>query len=154
MRHTLRIGVPQSRKSKQGFNHMGEPLTGGHFHAYARVSVARIPPVVPYIGLDGGGLSLAKDAGLSVPLDGQLTFENCEPLDDPGMAVFADDAGSDKREKLGDRATLGVLMGKFNNCGALPCNRVFPNLADLDRCTVQRLVRVRVRHENTSLARP
>src|SRR5262245_28767371 len=36
---------------------------------------------------------------------------------------------------------------------ALPCNRVFPNLADLDRRTVQRLVWIRMRHENTSFTR-
>jgi len=131
---------------------MGEPFTGSHFHAYAGVSVAFIPPVVPYIGLNGGSVSLAKDARLSAALHGQLTFKNCESLDDSGMAMFADDPGSGTREKLGDRATLGVLMGKFNKRGALPCNRVFPNLADLDRRTVQRLVWIRMRHENDQLA--
>src|SRR5262245_36765963 len=132
------------------FQSYGRTVHRSHFHAYSGVSVTLIPPVMPYIGLNGDSLSLAKDARLSAPLHGQLTFKNCESLDDPGMAVFADDAGSDTREKLRDRATLGVLIGKFNNRGALPCNRVFPNLADLDRRTVQRLVRVRMRHENTS----
>jgi hypothetical protein len=61
--------------------------------------------------------------------------------------VFAHDTPSDTREQFGDRAALGVLVGKLKNRGALPRDGVFPALADLDRCTVRQYVRVRMRHE-------
>jgi hypothetical protein len=93
--------MPEPREAKQGFDHMGVALTGRHFHAHTRVSVARIPPIVPYIRLDGGNLTLAKDARLAAVLHGQFTFKNGEAFDYPGMAVFADDPRSDKpRRKL------------------------------------------------------
>ena len=120
MRHTLRVGMPEPCEAKQGFDHMGEALTGRHFHAHAGVSVVRIPPVVPYIRLDGGGLSLAKNARPSAVLHGQFTFKNGETFDYPGMAVFADDPRSDTREQFGNRTALGVLVGKLKNRGALP----------------------------------
>ena len=56
-------------------------LTARHVDAHARVSVARIPPVVPDIQLDSRGLSLAESARLSAPLHGQFTFKNGETLD-------------------------------------------------------------------------
>ncbi len=57
---------------------MGEALTGRHLNTHAGVSVARVPPVVPHIRLDGGGLPLAENARLSGALDGKFTFENGE----------------------------------------------------------------------------
>jgi hypothetical protein len=60
--------------------------------------------------------------------------------------VFAHDTPSDTREQFGDRAALGVLVGKLKNRGAQR-DGVFPALADLDRCTVRQYVRVRMRHE-------
>jgi hypothetical protein len=53
---------------------------------------------VPYIRLDGGGLSLAKSARLFVALHGQFTFKKGETLDEFGMAVFANDPRPDKCE--------------------------------------------------------
>jgi hypothetical protein len=53
------------------------------------------------------------------------------------VGVFAHDTPSDTREQFGDRAALGVLVGKLKNRGALPRDGVFPDLADLDRCTVR-----------------
>jgi hypothetical protein len=111
MRHTFRIGMPEPREAKKGFDHMGEALTRRNFDAQAGVSIARIPPVVPYIRLDGGGLSLAKNARLSAALDGQFTFKNGEAFHYPGMAVFAGDTRSDTRQQFGDRAALGVWWG-------------------------------------------
>ena len=113
MRHALRVGMSEPREAKQGFDHMSEALTRRHFHAHAGVSVARIPPVVPYVRLDSDGLSLAKNARLSAAFHGQFTFKNGEAFDYPGMAVFADDSRSDTREQFGDRAALRVLVGKL-----------------------------------------
>ena len=62
--------MSEPREAKQRFKHMAEALAGRHFDAHARVSVVRIPPVVPYVWLDGGCISLAKDARLSVAFDG------------------------------------------------------------------------------------
>jgi hypothetical protein len=52
--------MPKPREAIQGFDHMAEALTGRHLHADTGVLVARIPPVVPYIRLDSGGLALAS----------------------------------------------------------------------------------------------
>jgi len=90
--------MPKPREAIQGFDHMAEALTGRHLHADTGVSVAGIPPVVPYIRLDSGGLLLAKSARLSAALHGQFTFEYGETLDECWMAVFADDPRPDKRE--------------------------------------------------------
>jgi hypothetical protein len=90
--------MPKAREAKQSFDHMAETLAGRHFHTHAGVSVARIPPVVPYTRFDGGALSLAKGTHLCATLHGQFTFKNGETLDYPGMAVFADDPRSDKCE--------------------------------------------------------
>src|SRR5271170_4486588 len=105
--------MPEPRKAKQGFDHVSEALAGRHFHTNAGVSVARVPPVVPYVGLDGGGLPLAKNARIVAALRGQFTFKDGEALDYPGMAVFADDPRSGPREQFGDHAALGVLVGKL-----------------------------------------
>ena len=112
--------MTKPRQAKQGFNHMGEALTGRHFHMHARVSVARIPPVVPYIRLDNNGLTLAKSARPSAAFHGQFTFKNGEAFDDPWMAVFADDPSPDKCEQFGDRAALRVLMRKLKNRARSP----------------------------------
>ena len=58
MRNTFRVGMSETREAKQGFDQVSDAVTGRHFHAHAGVSVARIPPVVPYIRLDGGDLSV------------------------------------------------------------------------------------------------
>jgi len=129
---------------------MAEALTGRHLHADTGISVARIPPVVPYIRFDGGGLSLAKSARPSAALHGQFTLKNGETLDECGMAVFANDPRPEKREQFGDHPALGVLVRKLKNRGAFPCYGVFPDLADLDRCAIGRRVRVRMRENNSA----
>src|SRR5262245_9652444 len=148
MRQTLGVGIPEPCKSKKGFDHMGEALTGRYFNSRARVPVTRVPPVVPYIRFDSGALPLANNARLSGALDRQFTFKNGEAFDYPGMAMFADDFCSNTREQFGDRATLGVPVRKLKDLSALPSDGVFPDLADLDRCAVRRTVRVRMRHKN------
>src|SRR5215472_2357549 len=100
MRHTLCIGMPEPREAIKGFDHMGEAFTGRYFDAHAGISVARVPPVVPYIRFDSGSLSLAKNARLSGALYGQLTFKNSEAFDCRWMAVFADDPRSNTREQF------------------------------------------------------
>ena len=65
---------------------MHEPLAGCDLHPYPRVAVARIPPVVPYPGLDDGRLALMQNAGLPVAFYGQLALEHGEALDQSGMA--------------------------------------------------------------------
>jgi hypothetical protein len=111
MRHSLGIGIPEPCETKQGFNHMGKALARRHLHPHAGVMVAGIPPVVPCIRRDSGGLSLTKNTHLSGNLHAQFTVKNGEAFDYSGMAVFADDPRSDKREQFGDRAALGVLVG-------------------------------------------
>ena len=88
----------QAARGHTRFDHRAEALTGRHLHADTGVSVTRIPPVVPYIRLDSGGLLLAKSARLSAALHGQFTFDYGETLDECWMAVFADDPRPDKRE--------------------------------------------------------
>ena len=61
--------------------------------------------------------------------------------------MLADDTRSNKRGELGSRAALRVLVGKFEDGGALAGDGILPNLTDLDRCTVWRAVRVGVRHD-------
>src|SRR5215470_598429 len=104
--------MPKPREAKQGFDQMAEALTGRRLHADTGVSVARIPPVVPDVRLDCGGLSSAKNARLSVALHGQFTFKNGETLDECGMAMFANNSRTDKCKQFGDHAALGVLMWK------------------------------------------
>jgi hypothetical protein len=67
------------------------------------------------------------------------------------MAVFADYSRPSKRKQFADHPALGVLVRKLKNRGAFPRYGVFPNFADLDRCAIGRRVRVRMRHENSSL---
>ena len=98
MRDTLRVSVPCPGQAEKGLDHQEEALTRGHFHAHAGISVGRIPPIMPDVRLDGGGLSLAQNARLSATLNGQLTINNGEAFDNPGMAVFAGDSGSDARD--------------------------------------------------------
>ena len=132
MRHTLGVGMPKARQAKESFDHMGEAFPGRHFHAHTSVSVTRIPPVVPHVRFDRGGLSLTKDARLSAALHSQFTLEDREAFDHPRMAVFANDPRSNKREQLRCCAAVGVMVGKLKDCRALASDRVFPNLADLD----------------------
>src|SRR5215216_1807028 len=115
MRHSLGIGMPKPGEAKQGFDHMGETLTGRHLHTDTGDTVTGIPPVMPCIGRDSSGLALAKNARLSAMLHGQFTFENSEAFDQSGVAVFTDDPRSDKSQQFGDRAMLGVLVGKLKN---------------------------------------
>src|SRR5262249_60538022 len=86
-------------------------FTGRHFHPHSGIPVTCIPPVMPYIRVDGGGLSLAKNARLAASLHGQLTLKNGEALDNPGMAMFADDLRADARDQLGHGAAIGRLGG-------------------------------------------
>jgi hypothetical protein len=58
------------------------------------------------------------------------------------MAVFAGDPRSHTRDKFGDRATLGVLVRKLDNRDVFPRDGIFPDLSNLDRCAVRRLVLV------------
>ena len=76
----------------------GEALARRHFHAHAGVSVARVPPVVPYTRFDNGTLPLAKNARLVRALYGQLTFKDGKAFDYGRMAVFTGDPRSDTRE--------------------------------------------------------
>jgi len=78
----------------------------------ACVAVARIPPVVPYAGLDDDRLALMKNAGLFVALRGQLTLEHGELLDKRGVAMFPHDTRSNERGQLGGRATAGLSQGR------------------------------------------
>src|SRR5262249_38858836 len=149
MRHAPRVGMLKPRQAVERLDHVGEPLAGRYFHAHARVFLGRIPPVMPNIRFDGRGLSLAQDAGLFPALHGQLAVENAEAFHDRGMAVFADDFGSDTREQLGHYPAIGVAVGKLENRGALTSDGVFPNLADLDRCEVGRRVGIGMRHGRT-----
>jgi hypothetical protein len=59
-------------------------LARRHFHAYAGVSVGRVPPVVPNIWLYGGSLPLANNAYPSVPLQIEFTVKDGEAFDDAG----------------------------------------------------------------------
>jgi hypothetical protein len=85
-------------------------------------------------------LTLAEDARLPVPLDGQLTLKGSEALDHRWVAVFAKNAGPDEGGELGDHATLRVRPGKLEDRGALAGSGVLPNLADLNGCQVRRTV--------------
>ena len=71
----------EPHKAEEGFNHIQEPFAGCDLHPYAGVPVARIPPVVPYAGLDDGRLASTKIADLPVALHGQLTLEHGELFD-------------------------------------------------------------------------
>jgi hypothetical protein len=84
---------------------MGKALPGHHFDENAGASIAGIPPVVPYIRLDTGRLSLAQNARLSATLHSEFTFKNSEAFDYPRVAVFANDPCPDAREQFGDRTT-------------------------------------------------
>src|SRR5262249_25093596 len=108
------------------------------------IPVTCIPPVMPYIRVDGGGLSLAKNARLAASLHGQLTLKNGEALDNPGMAMFADDLRADARDQLGHCAAIGVLVGKLKNGGALASDGVLPNFADFDRPKIRYSAGVRM----------
>ena len=142
--HTFGIGMPKSGEAEEGLDHMGEALTGRHFHAHVGISVACIPPVVPCIRFDGSGLALAKYARPAAPLHGQLTLKNGEALDNPGMAVFADDLRTYTRDKLGHCAAIGILVGKLKNGGALASDGILPHLADFDRPKIRYAVGVRM----------
>jgi hypothetical protein len=56
----------RAARVRKGLYHVHEPLAWCDLHPYARVAVARIPPVVPYAQLDNGRLALMQNAGLSV----------------------------------------------------------------------------------------
>ena len=116
--------------------------------ASTRTRASRSLAFHQFVRLDGGCLSLAENTHRSAPCDSQLTDKNGEAFDHPGMAVFAHDARSGTRDQFGDRAVLGVLVGKLGNRGALPRHGILPDFSDLDRCSVPRLVWVRMRHRN------
>ncbi len=109
IRHALAVSVPEPREAEEGLDHMHEPLAWCDLNPYARVAVARIPPVVPYAGLDDGRLALMKDAGLPVALHGQLTLKHGKLLDKSGMAVFPNDTRPNERGQLGGRAARRVV---------------------------------------------
>src|SRR5215831_8953835 len=46
-RHSLAVCIPESRQAVEGLDHVREPLAGCDLHPYPRVSVRRIPPVMP-----------------------------------------------------------------------------------------------------------
>src|SRR5215472_15064083 len=64
--HALAVGVPELRETEKGLYHVHEPLSWCDLQPYARVAVARIPPVVPHAGLDNGRLALMQNTGSSV----------------------------------------------------------------------------------------
>jgi hypothetical protein len=107
--HSLAVCVAQPRETEEGLDHVHEPLAGCDLHPYPRVVVARIPPVVPYAGLDDGRLALMQNAGLPVAFYGQLTLERGEALDLSGMAVFPYDTRADECGQLGSNSVVRIL---------------------------------------------
>jgi len=88
IRHAFTVCVPELREAEEGLDHIQKPFAWSDLHLYAGIAVARIPPVVPYAGLDDGRLAPTKNGGLPVALHGQLTLECGELLDKTGMAVL------------------------------------------------------------------
>src|SRR5262249_25381868 len=107
---------------------------------------ARIPPVVPYAGIDDGRLALMQNARLLFALDVQLALEHGEALDKGGMPVFPHDTRPNESGQLGGRSARRIVPGTLQNRGAFPGHRVFPYLANFYRCAIRRAMRVGVRH--------
>jgi hypothetical protein len=125
VRHTAAVSIPEPRKPEKGLDHLEKARTRRHLHPHADVAVCRIPPIVLHIRFDGRGLSLTRNSRFSAPFDCQLSIKCGEALDYSGMAVFTGDPSSDTREELGDRAALGILVRKLDDCGALSSDRIF-----------------------------
>src|SRR6266498_110515 len=154
MRHALAVHVTEACEAEERFDHVCEALAGRDLHAHPDVPVARVPPVVPHARLGGARLALPQDARLPVPFHRQLALEHGEALDHRSMAVLANNARTNERGQLVDRAALGVLPRKLENREALTVNGILPNLANLNGGEVWRAVRVGVRHAKRSSSAP
>src|SRR5262252_5092959 len=91
IRHTLAVCIAEAREAEEGLYHMHEPLAWCYRNPHARITVACIPPVVPYAWLDDRRLALMKDVSLPFALHGQLTLNHGELLDKSGMTVLPHD---------------------------------------------------------------
>jgi hypothetical protein len=142
IRHALTVCMPEPCEAEEGLDHVQKPFAWCDLHPYAGVAVARIPPVVPYAGLDDGRLASTKNAGLPVALHGQLTLEYGELLDKSGMAVFPHHTRPNERREFGGPAACRVVPRTLEDRGAFPGDGVLPDLADSYRCAIRRAVRV------------
>src|SRR5690349_21852427 len=150
VRHALGIGVPEAGEAEQGFDEVTKAFAGRDLYACARVAVAAgVPPVMPDTRLDNPRLAFTQDAGLPLKLQGKFALEHGEALHNRGVAVLANDSGPDQRGQLRGHAAFAVLRWKLEDPGALPGNRVLPNLTDLDRGEIRRAVRIGMRHSKT-----
>ena|SRR5215467_14380711 len=52
MWHAPALYVPKPRKTKEGFDHVREPLAGRDLHPHSRFAGARIPPVMSRISAE------------------------------------------------------------------------------------------------------
>ena len=62
IRHAFAVCASEPRGAVEGFDHVHGPVARCDLHAYSSVVLARIPPIVPYAGLDDGRLALAENA--------------------------------------------------------------------------------------------
>ena len=114
---------------------MHEPLAWSDFHTYARVAVARIPPVVPDAGLDDGGLVLMKGTGLPFALYRQRTVEHGELLNESGMAVFPITRAPTSAVNSAVARPSG--LSALQNRGGFPVNGVLPDVPDPDWAAIR-----------------
>src|SRR5215470_9886222 len=125
---------------------MHEPLARCNLHAYPRVLVACIPPIVPYVAFYDGTLALMQNADLPVALYSQFTFKHCEFFYDCRMAVFSHDSRANKSGQFGGCAALRIFPGTLQDRGTFLGYWVLPYLANFYRSSIRRPVWFGVSH--------
>jgi len=138
--------VSEPCKTEKGFDQMYEAFAGSNLHAHAGVTIACIPPVVPYARFNDGGFALTQNALLPIALHGKLTLKHGESLHQRGMAVLPHHSRSHQSSQLGSSATRFVVPRALQNCDTFSSNRVLPHLSNLYWSAIRGSLRVGVGH--------
>ena len=150
IRHALTVRVPEPREAEEGLDHVQKPLARCEPPRRTRdVAVARIPPVVPYAGLDDGASHLDEECW-SVP--SRFTVSS------PSSTVNCSTRAGWRCSPITRAPTSAVSSAvprpardvprTLEDRGTFPGDGVLPDLADSYRCAIRWAVRVGVRHVN------